>query len=348
MDSQVCRETEGVNVREMSTGRRVLIVVAYHYVRPRFDFPCPGIHGITPSILDAQLRLLGGRGQFVSVEMVRAAVGGGAPLPDHALLITFDDGLREQVDYALPVLDRLGIPAVFFVNTEPIATRTLSTVHKIHMLRAQTPLAALSALLRTEVPRQGLDPAFASEPAAAAAAYPWDPSDAAQLKYFLNHQLAPDARDALVAPCFRRVFGDEEAVISHDFYMDVDQLRALSARGYLGTHGDRHLSLGRLSRAAVQDNVGTSMDRLAAWTGARPFALSYPFGTFESSTVEAGAGAAAAGVEVAFTMERAANLDLDRPLHLARFDCNDLPGGPRPCFAVESLFESVPAARWHR
>ncbi len=324
-----------------------LIVVNYHYVRPRFEHPFPGIHGVTPPTLEAQLQLLGGAGEFVSLSQVRAAVQGGPALPARACLVTFDDGLREQADHALPILDRLGIPAVCFVSTRPIADATVAPVHKIHLLRASTAPAQFHALLHAEARRRGIEIDVGGN-GRPAAMYPWDSPDDARLKYILNHGLAPEVRDALIAPCFRERFGDDEGSVSRALYMGVEQLRMLAARGYLGTHGDRHLALGRLPQAAAREDVGASLDRLAEWTGVRPFALSYPFGVLEAATPEAGAAAAAVGVEFAFTTERAANVDLSRPLHLARFDCNDLPGARQPCLRADSLFSTAPPARWYR
>src|SRR5207302_6446045 len=143
------------------------------------------------------LRLLGTIGEFVSATQVVDAVRRATSLPRRAMLVTFDDGLREQVDCALPVLDELGIPAVFFVNTGPLANRSVSTVHKIHLLRAHTPPADFDALLQDEARRQGLDVRLGADAGAALATYPWDPPEGARLKYFLNHQLAPGVRDAL-------------------------------------------------------------------------------------------------------------------------------------------------------
>src|SRR5437773_470537 len=325
-----------------------LVVVNYHYVRSRYEHPFPGIHGVTELELQTQLRLLGTIGEFVSATQVVDAVRRATSLPRRAVLVTFDDGLREQVDCALPVLDELGIPAVFFVNTGPIANRAVSTVHKIHLLRAHTPPNVFCGLLHAEARRQGLEMQWDVEPMEAAEKYPWDPPESAQLKYLLNHELAPEVRDALITPCFRAMFGDDEAAISDVLYMNVQQLRVLGGRGYLGTHGDQHLALGKLPRAAVQANLPTSLDRLAGWTDVRPFGLGYPFGSLGPSPLKGGAVAAGLGVSWGLPLERAANLDLARPLHLARFDCNDLPGGRQSCFAAESLFDAVPAARWHR
>jgi hypothetical protein len=74
----------------------MLVAVNFHYVRPTFSGPYPGIHGVTPGALEAQLRVLGALGEFVSGEEIRPAVEDRAALPERALLVTFDDGARDR------------------------------------------------------------------------------------------------------------------------------------------------------------------------------------------------------------------------------------------------------------
>lgn len=326
----------------------MLIVVNYHYVRPVFDAPYPGIHGITPEQLEAQLRLLGTAGEFVSGEQVRDAVREAGSLPRRAILVTFDDGLREQFDHALPVLKRLGVPGVFFVNTHPIAHGTVSAVHKIQLLRAHTPPGRLSEVLLRIAQGRGVPVAFGTADDAATMQYPYDTLADARLKYALNFQLTHEVRDALIAACFTAAFSDEEAAISARLYINPAQLRELGARGWVGTHGHEHVPLGRQSRATVALSVQISLELLAAWVGYRPYALSYPYGSYPACTREAGAGASDAGIEFAFTMERAGNVDLATPLYLARFESNDVPGGNQARIPVEEFFERVARAQWHR
>jgi peptidoglycan/xylan/chitin deacetylase (PgdA/CDA1 family) len=64
----------------------------------------------------AQLAELGYR--VVDLDAVLAHYGKGEPLPDGAVLITFDDGYRDNLLNAAPVLKKHGYPAVQFV---PIA-----------------------------------------------------------------------------------------------------------------------------------------------------------------------------------------------------------------------------------
>jgi peptidoglycan/xylan/chitin deacetylase (PgdA/CDA1 family) len=51
----------------------------------------------------------------VDLEAVLAHYGTGAPLPRQPVLITFDDGYRDNLENAAPVLERHGYPAVIFV-----------------------------------------------------------------------------------------------------------------------------------------------------------------------------------------------------------------------------------------
>ena len=327
----------------------MLIVVNYHYVRPAFDAPYPGIHGVTPDQLEAQLRLLGTVGEFVRGEQLRDATrGGGAnDLPPRAILVTFDDGLREQIDHGLPVLERLGVPAMFFVNTYPIARGRVSGAHKIHLLRAHTRPGQLWELLRRTAHARGIAITLDGADEAAVAQYRYDAFADARLKYALNFRLPYEVRDAVIASCFRAIFGDEEEAMSARLYMSSAQLRDLGPPTCVGTHGHEHVPLGRLSRAAVTQSVEVSLELLTAWIGRRPYALSYPYGSSEAC---GGAGAAArdAGIELAFTTERAGNADLANPLYLARFDCNDVPGGRHAGIPPAELFACVPSASRHR
>lgn len=69
-----------------------------------------------PAALQAQLEGLLQAGLTpVSFEHLVAAVEGWAELPERAFVVSFDDGWLGQLDGALPVLDALRVPAIFFV-----------------------------------------------------------------------------------------------------------------------------------------------------------------------------------------------------------------------------------------
>ncbi len=57
---------------------------------------------------------LAARHAVVGLRDVVAAMDAGAPLPPDAVVVTFDDGLRDNVEHAVPVLESRGIRGVFF------------------------------------------------------------------------------------------------------------------------------------------------------------------------------------------------------------------------------------------
>ncbi len=325
----------------------MLIAINYHYVRPAFAAHGRGAQGVTPAELAGQLELLARAGRIVSADEVRRAVLGQGTLPERAILVTFDDGLREQYEYALPVLKRLGVPALFFVNTLPIARGIVCSVHKIHLLLSHFEPPELEAMLLRVARSLGIEVGLDGAGDAPSAHYVYDTPQVGRIKYLLNLVLGPAERDRLVGECFLEAFGDEAAV-SGDLYMEPVQVVALADADLLGSHGHAHQPTGLLEPGEMERDVATSFACLRRWTGRRPYAFSYPYGSRGACSPEAARVVAREGGVFALTMERAGNRDLRSPLHLARFSCNDLPGGRDPRFTIDDLFDEVPGATWCR
>ncbi|MBI5629277.1 MAG: polysaccharide deacetylase family protein [Elusimicrobia bacterium] len=329
----------------------MLIAVNYHYIRPRFDAPHPGIHGVTPEEFRSRLELLSRAGEFIGLGRLRAAVSGGAGLPERAILVTFDDGLREQFDHARPVLQDMGIPAAFFVNPAPLERGTVMLVHKIHILRSSMkPDEFIKKIEEGARAHDGGSNPLPKErqhlAAGAARLYPYDDPTSAQTKYLLNILLPRPLVARIIDELFAERFKGEEAALSRGLYMDRARLETLAAGDCLGSHAYDHVPLGLLSREEADLQISSSLERLEALSGARPYALSYPYGSREACAGPAPGSARRAGVELAFTMERAGNPSLEDPLFLARFDGNDMPGGKSCSWPAEELFERIPRRSW--
>jgi peptidoglycan/xylan/chitin deacetylase (PgdA/CDA1 family) len=309
----------------------ILLAVNFHYVAdappqaPRAVFP------VTPAELELQVATITATFEPVSREQLVAAVVDGAALPERGCVFTFDDGLREQYDLALPVFERLGCPVLFFVPGRPLAEGRALNVHRVHRLREEL---GDDEVLRLLGPR--LDPALldAVEHDAATAMYRYDTPEAARLKYLLNVSLGPARSEELVAAVHRECFGDEESFVGR-LYMGAPEVADLERRGMLGAHAYSHLPLARLAPAELRRELADNLDVLERAAGARPPVVSYPYGGLDAVDEKVAAAAAAAGLAAGFTMERAFNRCLEQPLLLARIDCVDAPGGRRPLFDLD-------------
>jgi hypothetical protein len=189
-----------------------------------------------------------------------------------------------------------------------------------------------------------LDDRFKAE---VAVQYRYDAPDVAKLKYLLNLGLEPGLRDSLLDELFDEVFPGAERKMSDELYMTRAQMKDLAEAGAIGNHSHEHLPLGLIPPAAAREQLQTAADFLEAWTGHRPFTFSYPYGSRAATSPAVGAIAAESGYDFGFTMERAANRDFSEPVHLARFDTNDVPGGKAAKFTVDDLFSKAPSRSWY-
>ena len=103
-----------------------LTVVMFHRTLrpgdPRWA-TCDPDYTLDESLFVESLAFFARHYRVVSLDQVLRARREGTRLPPRALLITFDDGWLDNVDYALPALQRSGLPAVMFVAADAVGAR---------------------------------------------------------------------------------------------------------------------------------------------------------------------------------------------------------------------------------
>lgn len=299
----------------------MLIVSNYHYVRPDFTALFPSIFGVTPTEFEQQLKLLQNVSEFIHPRDLLAHSDAVLSSKDRYSLITFDDGLREQFDFALPVLDAQQIPAVFFVNSLNFETEKVTTVHKIHLLRSVMSSSAILAAIAA-FPELKLTE---SEVLHAQKIYRYDDPTSAAVKYLLNFRMSFLEQEKFVDPFFQEHFNESEV---HDLlYMNKNQLQHLAHQGFLGSHTHHHYPIGMLSEADMEFELKHAKEYLENITQSVVELVSYPYGTAEACTPVTADLARKVGYKLGFTTHRGTNTTQQDLLLLHRYDCNDMPGG---------------------
>jgi peptidoglycan/xylan/chitin deacetylase (PgdA/CDA1 family) len=90
-----------------------LLVLVWHNVEGTWCYPSragAGVGGFA-----RQLQRLRRLATVVPLEPALGALGAGEPLPPRAVALTFDDGYRDNLELAVPLLERLGLPCTFFL-----------------------------------------------------------------------------------------------------------------------------------------------------------------------------------------------------------------------------------------
>jgi peptidoglycan/xylan/chitin deacetylase (PgdA/CDA1 family) len=299
----------------------MLTVGTYHYIRNDFSAPFPSIFGVTPDAFRQQLKVLGNEGTFISPIQFAENSNDILRSKENYLLITFDDGLKEQYENAVPILEELDIPAIFFINSINHIEKQLSLVHKIHLVRSVISsfvlLDSLKCFTRRELNALEIEKAHHF--------YRFDSKQDAELKYFLNVLLDLDTQRNFINDIFSANF--EEKVVIDQLYMNTDEIRKLSRSGFIGSHTHSHLPLGIYNEQIIKYELEATKKYLEEIGGRIVNFVSYPYGAAEAVNDLVAKLAMQAGYEFGFTTNPDTNFLTANNLLLNRFDCNDLMGG---------------------
>jgi hypothetical protein len=295
-----------------------LLAVNYHYYRT--ERPSSGIYPISPVSFATQISNIAANWTIANECQVLEAIDGDSSTDVSLCLITFDDGLKEQMR-AVHWLRTQGFAAVCYIPTAPLTESCVLDVHKLHMIRASRPDVELVTDLtaRFGVAFTGIDPDAAS------AQYPLDDADAQRLKYFLNFVLDLRSRRDWVDRQFEQLVGNEAAVASA-LYMDRADVCFLAKHGMIGTHSHSHLALAMLDNAAISLEIGKSLDVIQDITGVRVRGISYPYGGPTAVDENVGRVAEEFGLSYGLSMRSGVNgpsVRRNRML-LKRVDTNDV------------------------
>lgn len=318
----------------------MLIVSNYHYIRTDFKAKYESIFGVTPEQFENQLLELKNHGTFISQEELLKFRN--KKFDKNYILVTFDDGLKEQYELARPILKRLKIPFIFFINSSNFTDKKVSLVHKVHLLRSVLSTDEILEVLETNSSQKLND----KELKFAETNYLYDSKKTAILKYILNFKLSFKEQEETIDKVFGRYF-DEEKVVK-ELYMSKEQLIELNEEGSLGSHSHNHFPLGTLNKSIIDIDIKKSQNYFEFELGKKASSISYPYGSFE----------ACEGVEeiaekhnfkLGFSMERAARENIEtNSLLISRYDCNDLPGGKASMFGDNNIFQESEIAKWFK
>ncbi|MCI8773073.1 MAG: polysaccharide deacetylase family protein [Lachnospiraceae bacterium] len=106
------------------------------------------------SLFRQQIEYMKSHFNIVTMEQVLAAVRErerGGPLPEQALLLTFDDGYIDNYTFAFPILQEFGVQGSFFIPGKTFVTHQLLDVNKIHYILASANIFELVEDVKKEM-----------------------------------------------------------------------------------------------------------------------------------------------------------------------------------------------------
>ena len=267
---------------------QLMVALMYHRVddwqrTPMLD---PGLVSAAPEEFERQIAYLAKSRPLLSLEDMLEIRRGERSMPPGAVMVTFDDGYRDFLEVAWPVLQRYEVPATLFLPTSyPGAQERSYWWDRVHAALVSTDRMEL---LETPAGRLELStPTGRADARRAIRDWVWA----------TPHDQAMAAVDELVAAL------DGPALTSA--VLDWGELRRLAAQGLaIAPQTLTHPMLNRMPPEHAHAEILGSAEDLTRELGSSPPAFAFPAGGYDDALVD---WLRRSGFELAFTTERGGN-----------------------------------------
>lgn len=311
---------------QMSDGK--LFISMYHYIRDLKHSRYSEIKGLDVNLFRQQLDFFKENFNVVRMEQVIEAVKGGNPLPERALLLTFDDGYVDNYTFTFPLLEEYGFQGSFFIPGKTFTTHQLLDVNKIHYILASANIKKLVIDVKEKIDyyrgREYDYPSAEELWNQYAIDARFDDKDTVFIKRVLQTILPEKLRNQISSDLFEKYVGVTEEKLAYELYMTPEQIHTLKRHGmFIGIHGYDHYWLGNLSPEQMREDISKALEIMDEFIDRKEWVMNYPYGNFNDDVL---AFIKEKGACVGLTTEvRVAEIGKDYALQLPRLDCNDFP-----------------------
>jgi peptidoglycan/xylan/chitin deacetylase (PgdA/CDA1 family) len=245
--------------------RRDVVGLAYHSVSDRRLPHIQGLYDVKSTIaFRRDLEYLRQNYHVAGYSELLAHRLHGAPLPPRSVAITFDDGFAECFSVAQPILAELGLPAMFFVNSDFLDNRAIFYRNKVSLVIER--LRAVSIEESRELIcdlRARLNLTFSG----LASAVAW-------------LQSLGEADESLIDACCAALGVDVADYLARERpYLTRDEVSQMAREGFtIGGHTRRHKRLDRSTQPmVVAREIADSCRDVQDLTGQESVPFAFPF-----------------------------------------------------------------------
>lgn len=296
------------------------IIVKYHYI----ENPCEDRGAFYPcsvSEFARQVSFLKNNFRITTVEEVLGAAQNKSP--ERVCALTFDDGLKDQYENAVPILDQHGIKGAFFPITKTFEG-FLPATHKMHVILSLKDASKLidmfNAFLADSFPHVADKFAVDKTKRLTTQRKMYDDIPTANLKEIMN-RIPHRIRDAFLDSVFGVLRHDEKGV-SRELFMSPEDVQRLNKKGHIvGIHGHSHEALDTIEESLAREEITVSKNILEEITKTQVAVLAYPQSAPQKKLDTM---LKKRGIVFALGTERRDVREDGNPYCLPRYDTNDI------------------------
>lgn len=267
------------------------IVLCYHSVVPDEIAEDPLQYGclVSESEFADQMSLLAQTTTPISLSQFQEWFYHGNSLPLNPVLVTFDDGYRNNLHHAVPILLQYGIPATFFLTAAHIGQNRLLWPTEVYRAILYWPSS------KVPMPDGSYFTVASNEMQKRVALAGW-------VREFCK-SLSEDAKSQYLVRLRERAFPELTPDDAEMFgFLSWDEVIKMQTLGFdLGSHTVDHCVLTRVDGVRLRHELQSSKDHIEQVLQRSCASLAYPNGGLEDCSAEVFSAAEDAGYKLGFT-----------------------------------------------
>jgi len=279
-----------------------LVVLTYHRIaEPGANSFYDPVISATRDSFRAQVNWLYNHVRLLTMDELVSQVDSALTWREPTMLLTFDDGYRDNFDVAVPILREHNVPATFFIPTAFFESPSLPWWDHVAYVIKQTQVQqlVLDRNANSELPLLQIDLQSVSR------------TDAIMtiIRAFLDQNIA-DQRWFLSQLEERAKVAVDSESLARELFMSWDQVRHLDELevGFaIGSHAHSHRRLADLDADTQRHELSDSKQILEAHLGHKIKGIAYPYGWPGTYTALTKTLAAQAGFRLAFASREGVN-----------------------------------------
>lgn len=247
------------------------------------------------------------------------------------VVLTFDDGLKDHIDFVLPELKKRNLSGIFYISTGIYVKKKLLDVHRLHLLLGKFGGEYIYQRMLKCIDEEMLIDAHVEEFKKRTYISQKNDEFTVLVKRMMNYFIGYQYRETVMDILMKDLMEDEQILFDR-FYLSENDIRQMHEAGMvIGSHTVHHKIMSKLSLAEQENEVNQSflfIDSILGKQSTRTFC--YPYGGFHTFTTDTEKLLERYNCNYAFNVEpRDIEEDdlINRPQALPRYDCNLFPHG---------------------
>lgn len=265
--------------------RKQIVILMVHGVMDERDAPSwkPLRPQLSRKKLEEYLQILSRRYRFVSLSDAVEMLEGRKPMQPYTLVLTFDDGYRNNLTHALPILHRYNAPATFFIPTGYLDNPRPFWFDRLDYALQQVPVDGREVKVGSFTMRlEG------GSRDALCESYKWLRRTAKRLQ-MPDYEFLRDMEQlaAQLEADSGRALADIQEEDDWSAIITWQQIETLGNNDVsIGSHTVDHIRLGLVEEEVARDQLKRSKRDIEKHTGKPCLSLCYPNGSFTEETVD--------------------------------------------------------------